>query len=182
MAKGIPLMGRGPDGKAKIINVDANGNVKVQQSGTDVEFVSHDATSTLPGAGEGSSLRYIAGQNVKTVTAASSGAGFIPIDCRGMVSLSVFLENPSSSTRTFFDHFVINFFDTLTPGRTTSRAARVSVDFGEVPPGSRLFVDLTPYLVGYLGLGLMFHTYDSSEEPGEFTFKFRGIRRPVREV
>ena len=34
MAKGIPLMGRDPDGKAKIINVDENGNVKVQQSGT----------------------------------------------------------------------------------------------------------------------------------------------------
>jgi hypothetical protein len=33
MAKGIPLMGRGPDGKAKMINVDENGNVKVQQSG-----------------------------------------------------------------------------------------------------------------------------------------------------
>src|SRR5690606_34726085 len=36
MAKGIPLMGRGPDGKAKIINVDENGNVKVQLSGTNV--------------------------------------------------------------------------------------------------------------------------------------------------
>ena len=36
MAKGIPLMGRDPDGKAKIINVDENGNVKVQQSGTNV--------------------------------------------------------------------------------------------------------------------------------------------------
>ena len=38
MAKGIPLMGRGPDGKAKIINVDENGNVKVQLSGTIVEL------------------------------------------------------------------------------------------------------------------------------------------------
>ena len=36
MAKGIPLMGRGPDGKAKMINVDENGNVKVQLSGTNV--------------------------------------------------------------------------------------------------------------------------------------------------
>jgi len=36
MAKGIPLMGRDPDGKAKIINVDENGNVKVQPSGNDV--------------------------------------------------------------------------------------------------------------------------------------------------
>jgi hypothetical protein len=33
MAKGIPLMGRGPDGRAKMINVDENGNVKVQLSG-----------------------------------------------------------------------------------------------------------------------------------------------------
>jgi len=38
MAKGIPLMGRGPDGKAKIINVDENGNVKVQQVGTVMEL------------------------------------------------------------------------------------------------------------------------------------------------
>ena len=34
MAKGIPLMGRDPTGKAKMINVDENGNVIVQQSGT----------------------------------------------------------------------------------------------------------------------------------------------------
>ena len=39
MAKGIPLMGRDPDGKAKMINVDENGNVKVQQSGTKVELL-----------------------------------------------------------------------------------------------------------------------------------------------
>ncbi len=39
MAKGIPLMGRDPDGKAKIINVDENGNVKVQLSGTITELV-----------------------------------------------------------------------------------------------------------------------------------------------
>lgn len=36
IAKGIPLMGHDPDGKAKIINVDENGNlnIKVQQVGT----------------------------------------------------------------------------------------------------------------------------------------------------
>lgn len=38
MAKGIPLMGRDPDGEAKIINVDENGNVKVQLSGTLAEL------------------------------------------------------------------------------------------------------------------------------------------------
>ena len=45
MAKGIPLMGRGPDGKAKIINVDENGNVKVQLSGT---YPQHRLLSTDP--------------------------------------------------------------------------------------------------------------------------------------
>jgi len=50
MAKGIPLMGRGPDGKAKIINVDENGNVKVQQSGTIVQYeVAVNAESLPPG-------------------------------------------------------------------------------------------------------------------------------------
>ena len=38
MAKGIPLMGRDPGGKAKIINVDENGNVKVQLEGSTVDF------------------------------------------------------------------------------------------------------------------------------------------------
>ena len=47
MAKGIPLMGRDPDGKAKVINVDENGNVKVQLSGTNLEIVKvHTSTSS----------------------------------------------------------------------------------------------------------------------------------------
>ena len=37
MAKGIPSMGRDPDGKAKMINVDEHGNVKVQLSGSLLE-------------------------------------------------------------------------------------------------------------------------------------------------
>ncbi len=45
MAKGVPLMGRGPDGKAKMINVDENGNVKVQLSGT---YPQHRLLSTDP--------------------------------------------------------------------------------------------------------------------------------------
>ena len=36
MAKGVPLMGRDPDGKAKMINVDANGDVEVTLSGTNM--------------------------------------------------------------------------------------------------------------------------------------------------
>ena len=52
MAKGIPLMGRGPDDKAKIINVDENGNVKVQLSGTFVRL----STEPRPSGSEGDTL------------------------------------------------------------------------------------------------------------------------------
>jgi len=50
MAKGIPLMGRDPDGKAKMINVDENGNVKVQQSGKKATLVTvTNAESVIAG-------------------------------------------------------------------------------------------------------------------------------------
>ena len=49
MAKGVPLMGRDPDGKAKMINVDENGNVKVQQSGTIVDLLPRDIRTVSTG-------------------------------------------------------------------------------------------------------------------------------------
>ena len=49
MAKGIPLMGRGPDGKAKMTNVDENGNVKVTLTGSVMELYV-TAWSDLPPA------------------------------------------------------------------------------------------------------------------------------------
>ena len=49
MAKGIPLMGRDPDGEAKIINVDENGNVKVTLTGSVMELYV-TAWSDLPPA------------------------------------------------------------------------------------------------------------------------------------
>jgi len=52
MAKGIPLMGRDPDGKAKMINVDENGNVKVQLSGTKVELLKEWSDTGLMTQGE----------------------------------------------------------------------------------------------------------------------------------
>ncbi len=51
MAKGIPLMGRDPDGKAKMINVDENGNVKVQLSGTKASIWITAADQVVPAGG-----------------------------------------------------------------------------------------------------------------------------------
>ena len=41
MSKGIPVIGRDPNGKAKIVNVDEHGNLKVAQSGNIVLLVNH---------------------------------------------------------------------------------------------------------------------------------------------
>ena len=57
MAKGVSLMGRDPDGKAKIKNVNENGNVKVQQSGTITELVLEQIEATYM---IGQTLRLIA--------------------------------------------------------------------------------------------------------------------------
>lgn len=52
MAKGIPVIGRDPSGQAKIVNVDKDGNLKVQVSGTFVRL----STEPKPSGSEGDSL------------------------------------------------------------------------------------------------------------------------------
>ena len=94
MAKGIPLMGRGPDGKAKIINVDENGNVKVQQSGTIMELSKQDRRIfrknghyiTTTTATDPVNLYY--GQN-----AANSAFQLQSFDIRGLEGVAVLIYN-----------------------------------------------------------------------------------------
>jgi hypothetical protein len=90
MAKGIPLMGRGPDGKAKIINVDENGNVKVQQSGKFAE-VNHSLSASVP------DRYYYAGDEV-----AYSGSGAIkyptPFEIRDFSKVFITIKNNSNAS------------------------------------------------------------------------------------
>ena len=73
MAKGIPLMGRDPDGKAKMINVDENGNVKVQQSGT---IIAHgDKISPVLYIEPGASITLPSCPNIKGYVAIVIGSG-----------------------------------------------------------------------------------------------------------
>jgi len=80
MAKGVPLMGRDPDGKAKIINVDENGNVKVQLSGTFVAVplvtssivISPSSTIYLDDIKNGDCKEVALGVKVSTAAAANS--------------------------------------------------------------------------------------------------------------
>jgi len=58
MAKSILLMGRGPDGKAKKINVDENGNVKLQLSRNMVELLDSGAFYADGVGGKYTTVRY----------------------------------------------------------------------------------------------------------------------------
>ena len=84
MAKGIPLMGRGPDGKAKIINVDENGNVKVQQSGT---IVRQSFGFTF-----GANRTMAVGDEVKS----SLSGEVIPLDISSCNRIQVYFKNRTS--------------------------------------------------------------------------------------
>ena len=79
MAKGIPLMGRDPTGTAKIINVDENGNVKVQQVGTVVDILLeiNDRTQTTSIANVGTSI----------------STSTLPLDISGYKDVGIFLNN-----------------------------------------------------------------------------------------
>ena len=48
MSKGIPVIGRDPNGKAKIVNVDEHGNLKVAQSGNIVEVTTIMNAHSIP--------------------------------------------------------------------------------------------------------------------------------------
>ena len=81
MAKGVLLMGRDPGGKAKMINVDENGNVIVQPSGTITELVLEQIGATYM---IGTTLRLIAegGDSItsgKTIDASKYKEWFIHI-------------------------------------------------------------------------------------------------------
>ena len=95
MAKGIPLMGRDPDGKAKMINVDENGNVKVQQSGTieliHVAYMNKDTGNA--GAGQ---TTYLGRTPSKTMLGLNS------IDLRQYSEVSYYFFNYTNTEVTFW--------------------------------------------------------------------------------
>ena len=104
MAKGIPLMGRGPDGKAKIINVDENGNVKVQLSGTIMKF--HNSTVNVTLA---------AGAYVLITLGADTS------DC---VEFMAFLQMTTPHQFSLKEHFTVGGYGSIT---TTAREIAMEI-------------------------------------------------------
>ena len=88
VAKGIPLMGRDPDGKAKVINVDENGNVKVQLSGTIGAPMERIVTASY--TGEATAVWFGADWGF--------GATIVPVSRRGYSDLVICVNNQSGGT------------------------------------------------------------------------------------
>ncbi len=105
MAKGIPLMGRGPDGKAKMINVDENGNVEVQLKGstlalrqtivTGAKTVVSTAAEIFAGASR------LSGRHAMVIT--NTGADIVYIGAVGVTTSNGFPLFPQDTLRIEFD-------------------------------------------------------------------------------
>ena len=126
MAKGIPLMGRDPDDKAKIINVDENGNVKVQQSGTlvDILLEINDRTQT----------------NEVAYVGASISAATFPLDISGYKDVGIFINNKGSEMCQLWQ---VTFYSKLDARRDQQTPLYSDTNNGErwiIPAGSRLYL------------------------------------------
>jgi len=105
MAKGIPLMGRDPDGKAKMINVDENGNVKAQLNGSNLALRqtivtgAKTVTSTAAEIFAGSSC--LAGRHTMVIT--NGGVDHVYIGASGVTTNNGFPLFPGDTIRIDFN-------------------------------------------------------------------------------
>ena len=180
MAKGIPLMGRDPDGKAKMINVDENGNVIVQQSGAIVRDVLGYFSTSAAGS------RQFFG-----ATRSGSGGTLQPLDIRGFRKISIYFLNgsPTYGTR---NKLRVTFHRTLDV-QSPENAFEIApvYEFDNVPANGSFRLLLTSDLSDLAGtppdglairylpdlVGLVF-SYDqaSSGADGDKIILFSGVR------
>jgi len=163
MAKGIPLMGRDPDGKAKMINVDENGNVKVQQSGTVAKLIAYDKktwdeiTNYIYGiAGVGSSGIFDAVDAEKDRIMDISE--FSEISILIINSLDKALENQTgglgTSGKVVLSTLPKTHFQTLIPSYRESHWSGEYILLETIPAGARLSLKLTD-MAPYQSLAVM---------------------------
>jgi hypothetical protein len=148
MAKGIPLMGRDPTGTAKIINVDENGNVKVQQVGTVVDILLeiNDRTQTNSIANVGTSI----------------STSTLPLDISGYKDVGIFINNKGSEMCKLW---MVTFYGKLDVPRLQQTPLYSDTNNGErwiIPAGSTLYLSKRSLERGSLpARGLVLTFYDT---------------------
>ena len=144
MAKGIPLMGRDPDGKAKMINVDENGNVKVLQSGT-IDSLLHSVTSD----------RMIAEKTRFWGETATTVGGVKSINIRGASQVVVVLENKHDVAVKVTAMFLTREAGQAL-GAMYANAVYQEGKTTSIPAGASVYLDKEIYeTLGKIGVGLV---------------------------
>ena len=105
MAKGIPLMGRDPDGKAKMINVDEKGNVEVQLKGSNLTLRQTIVTGAKTVVSTAAEIFAGASRlgNRHTMVITNMGADIVYIGAVGVTTSNGFPIFPQDTLRIEFD-------------------------------------------------------------------------------
>ena len=168
-------MGRGPDGEAKIINVDENGNVKVQQSGTNVDLiVSHSRRADEID-------KHVAGRFVITTTGMYDDTLYVnhanAIKIGEYSHISVRIGNLSNKPLT---NVRVGLFNTI-PDReyyVSTIARNKQVAFDDIPAGAYFTADISDYPAfgGAYRYALVGATQTSDVDDGLIIFEMSGAR------
>lgn len=157
MSKGIPVIGRDPNGKAKIVNVDEHGNLKVAQSGN-IAGVITTYEQTFDELSYDNAYRMVFGQ---TQTYRGDGIAFAnkAIDISKHRDIVIHIHNdtnvalntllvallpvaePLGQSSAVVNHYKFKNFEAL-PAR-----ARITIDSGDMPGLEKPYLSMKIYSI-----------------------------------
>jgi len=154
LAKGIPVIGRAPDKKAKIINVDELGNLKVSQLESKLDGIENKLVALEQKLTDGSQKVTLSGAvvdilleiNDRTQTnevayvGTTIGASPFPIDISGYKDVGIFINNKGSEMCQLWQ---VAFYGKLDATRQQQTPLYSDTNNGErwiIPAGSTLYL------------------------------------------
>ena len=151
--KGIPLMGRDPDGEAKIINVDENGNVKVQQSGTSV---THELGS--------GAFAQVVGETV----GGRESSNFTPFSMRSHRRFTIYIDNTKNIVG-ITGGLQLRFY--TTDEIVSGNDYFYSKEFSAIPAGGEFILNSSDEVFDVVAMGLGVTVYaHSRDNPEDVTY------------
>jgi len=148
MAKGVPILGKDPLGKAKYANVTESGDLRVQLSGNSMSLVE---------LSQQRSRFFRNGKYLKTVSRSNPGynvyfgdtahatlPGIVPFDKRGLTDLGCMIFNDTDRVFSFealhlWTRHTEDYSEDHTEGYAT---LSIGLSALEVPAGATLYIDL----------------------------------------
>ena len=153
MAKGVPIQGRNPSGNAQIANVTAEGDLKVQLSGTNTVLLSGFYDMDVHWTDW---QNYYWGKEGTTMT----GDGNIPLDVRGYREIAVRITSDlkRQGVEQTIKYAVYAYTD-LISRQSVDQAVDILVPLTELPYGATIYLTAAEYpKLADPHLGILVHT------------------------